>query len=89
MAVPNVPATHHILNAKRISYLKKGAIVCNVGRGPQIDTEALCEALDSQHLGGAVLDVTDPEPLTDGHPLWSKPNVLITPHISVSGQWLC
>ena len=54
----------------------------NVGRGGLIDTDALVAAFTSGHLGGALLDVTDPEPLPDGHPLWSLPNVLITPHVA-------
>ncbi len=47
-----------------------------------IDTDALVEALRSGHLGGAALDVFDPQPLPDGHPLWSMPNVLVTPHVA-------
>lgn len=54
----------------------------NLGRGGTIDTNALVEALRSGHLGGAGLDVTDPEPLPADHPLWRLPNVLITPHYS-------
>lgn len=82
MAVPNIPATYHIMNASRLAKLRKGAVVCNVGRGPQLETDALCEALDNGHLFGAALDVTEPEPLPDNHPLWSKDRVIITPHIS-------
>ena len=47
-----------------------------------METDALCEALDNGHLFGAALDVTEPEPLPDNHPLWSKDRVIITPHIS-------
>lgn len=54
----------------------------NIGRGAVVDTDALIEALESGHLGGAGLDVTDPEPLPDGHKLWTTPNVIITPHIA-------
>lgn len=54
----------------------------NIGRGALVDTDALLEALESGHLGGAGLDVTDPEPLPDGHKLWSTENVLITPHVA-------
>lgn len=57
-------------------------IAVNIGRGAVVDTEALIESLESGHLGGAGLDVTDPEPLPDGHKLWTTPNVIITPHIA-------
>ena len=52
----------------------------NVARGTLVDTDALVEALAAGRLGGAALDVTDPEPLPDGHPLWREPRALITPH---------
>ena len=58
------------------------AWLVNVGRGDAIDSDALVAALDSGQLAGAALDVTDPEPLPDGHPLWSHPRVLITPHVA-------
>ena len=54
----------------------------NVGRGGLVDTGALVEALHAGRLRGALLDVTDPEPLPDGHPLWSEPRALITPHVA-------
>lgn len=57
-------------------------IAVNIGRGAVVDTEALIDSLESGHLGGAGLDVTDPEPLPDGHKLWTTPNVIITPHIA-------
>ena len=56
------------------------AWVVNVARGSLIDTNALVEALAEERIGGAALDVTDPEPLPDGHPLWTEPRALITPH---------
>lgn len=57
-------------------------IIVNIGRGAVVDSDALVEALESGHLGGAGLDVTDPEPLPDGHKLWTTPNTIITPHIA-------
>ncbi len=54
----------------------------NVGRGALVDTGALVAALRAGRLRGALLDVTDPEPLPDGHPLWSEPRALITPHVA-------
>lgn len=56
--------------------------VCNVARGPVVDTDALVEALEQGLISGAALDVTDPEPLPPQHPLWKAPNVFITPHVS-------
>ncbi len=56
------------------------AWIVNIARGPLIDTDALVAALAAGRIGGAGLDVTDPEPLPDGHPLWTEPRALITPH---------
>lgn len=72
--------TFHLLNRERIALLAPGAYVINIGRGGLIEQDALIEALHSGHVGGAGLDVVDPEPLPAGHPLWDAPNVLITPH---------
>jgi len=69
-----------MIGAAEINALPRGAILVNIGRGVLVDTAALQAALASGQLGGAALDVTDPEPLPPGHPLWSAPNVLITPH---------
>ena len=67
---------------ERLALLPADACVINVGRGNLIDTEALVKVLKEGHLGGVALDVTDPEPLPAGHPLWDAPGVLITPHTS-------
>ncbi len=56
--------------------------VVNIARGSLIDTDALVDALEREAIGGAALDVTDPEPLPDGHPLWRSPRALITPHVA-------
>ena len=61
-------------------------MLVNVGRGELIDTDALVEALRSGRIAGAALDVTDPEPLPEDHPLWSLPNCTITPHIAATGR---
>ena len=61
----------------------QGALLVNAARGPIVDTDALVEALNSGRIRAAI-DVTDPEPLPEGHPLWSCPNLLITPHIGGS-----
>lgn len=81
-ALPKTPETEHILNASRISAIKQGALIVNVGRGSVIDTNALTDQLKSGHLFGAVLDVFENEPLDKDSPLWEMDNVLITPHIS-------
>jgi len=69
--------------------LKPGAVVVNVGRSPILDTEGLLDALRSGHLAGASLDVFPEEPLPAGHPLWTAPNVILTPHTSGfrQGHW--
>ena len=74
---PLTEQTHQLFDAAAFH-----AVVINVGRGPLVDTEALVDALRSGQIAGAGLDVTDPEPLPDGHPLWDMPNVVITPHLA-------
>lgn len=82
LSLPGGPATAGLMDKRRLGLMKKGAFLLNVGRGSAIDTDALYEALQSGHLGGAALDVTDPEPLPEGHPLWKCPSAFITPHVS-------
>lgn len=82
MALPGTAETIHILNRARIALLPPGALVVNVGRGSAIEQEPLIEALNAGRLGGAALDVMDPEPLPEDHPLWSAKNLIITPHVS-------
>ncbi len=82
LSLPGTDETVHLFDAARLARMKPGAILMNVGRGTAVDTDALTAALQSGHLFGAALDVTDPEPLPADHPLWKQPNVLITPHIS-------
>jgi phosphoglycerate dehydrogenase-like enzyme len=80
LIVPLNDQTRHFMNAKRLSAMKVGASLINVARGAIIDTEALVSELNSGRISCA-LDVTDPEPLTTGHPLWSASNTIITPHV--------
>jgi phosphoglycerate dehydrogenase-like enzyme len=75
-------STSGIVDADALSRLPAGAWLVNVGRGPQVVTDALVAALADGRLGGAVLDVTDPEPLPEGHPLWACDNLILTPHVS-------
>jgi len=81
--LPLTPDTERFVDADFLKRMKKGALLVNAGRGKTVDADALLESLRSGHVHAA-LDVTDPEPLPNGHPLWSAPNVLITPHIAGS-----
>jgi len=80
LAVPLTDETRHLVDAAFLARLHDGAVVVNVARGPIVDTDALVAELASGRLRAA-LDVTDPEPLPDHHPLWHLPNALITPHV--------
>lgn len=84
--VPLTRETRHILNADLFAQLPKGARLINAGRGAHLDQEALLAALDSGQISSAILDVTTPEPLPPEHPLWRRPNVLITPHVASMTQ---
>ena len=80
LIVPLNDQTRYLMNSKRLAAMKDGAALVNVARGAVIETEALLAELNSKRIFAA-LDVTDPEPLPAGHPLWSAPNTLITPHV--------
>ncbi|MDQ4043052.1 MAG: hydroxyacid dehydrogenase, partial [Actinomycetota bacterium] len=80
VAAPATAATGKMIGARELEAMQEHAWVVNVARGSLIDTDALVEALAVGSIGGAALDVTDPEPLPEGHPLWSEPRALITPH---------
>lgn len=79
--VPLNPATHHLIDDRFLTTMKDDALLVNVSRGPVADTDALLAHARRGRLRFA-LDVTDPEPLPDGHPLFALPNVLITPHVA-------
>jgi len=79
--IPETSKTKGLFNSALIGKMKRGAILVNVSRGSIVDTDALYEALLQGRLSGAGLDVTNPEPLPKGHPLFSIPNVIITPHM--------
>lgn len=82
LAAPLTIETRQLMNAARLDRMKRGAGIINIGRGPLIDTRALEQRLRSGRLGGAVLDVVEPEPLPVNHSLWRTPNLIITPHVS-------
>lgn len=85
-ATPLTPATTGLFDRKFFRSMKPGAYFINVGRGKSVVTADLIEALNSERIGGAALDVTDPEPLPPKHPLWTAKNVFITPHISAGSD---
>lgn len=82
VAAPFTPRSQGMMGRKQFGLMKKGSYFIAVSRGRTYDTESLVEALDTGHLAGAGLDVTNPEPLPKGHPLWKRQNVIITPHIA-------
>lgn len=82
VALPATPQTRHLVNDELLAHVRPGAHLINVARGSVIDQEALVRALDDGRLGFATLDVTDPEPLPEGHPLYTHPKIRLTPHIS-------
>lgn len=82
VTLPGTDATRGLMSRERLAKMKEGAVLLNVGRGFIVDTEALCDALESGHLSGAGVDVTDPEPLPPTHRLWNIPTAVVTPHIS-------
>lgn len=86
-ATPLTPATRGMFDAAFFAAIKEGAYFINIGRGESVVTAALAAALASGRVGGAGLDVTDPEPLPAGHALWAMENVIITPHIATSSDF--
>ncbi len=82
ICTPLTERTRGLFDRRRLLLMKPGAYLYNIGRGSIVDTEALLELLESGKLGGAGLDVTDPEPPPAGHPLWNAPNVVLTAHTS-------
>lgn len=87
VALPLHEATRHIFDERIILGCKPGCLFVNVGRGELVDQQALVSALKSGHLGGAGLDVVDPEPLPPNSALWAAPNTIITPHCAAGGGY--
>jgi phosphoglycerate dehydrogenase-like enzyme len=82
LAAPATPETYQIINAESLALLAPNALIINVARGSLIDSDALLDALDRGAIFGAGLDVTDPEPLPEGHRFFDHPKVLLTPHVA-------
>ncbi|AUV80353.1 hydroxyacid dehydrogenase [Salinigranum rubrum] len=82
LACPLTETTRGIIDAAALTTMEPHAVLVNVGRGPLVETDALVAALQKNAIGGAALDVTDPEPLPPNHPLWDLENAFITPHAS-------
>ena len=88
IAVPATPDTQHMIGAAELTAMKSDAVLVNIARGSVIDQDALVTALEAGAIGGALLDVTSPEPLPPEHPLWTLDNAQITMHLSGSAQTL-
>jgi phosphoglycerate dehydrogenase-like enzyme len=83
LILPSTAQSYHLIGRRQLALMQQGALLVNAARGPIVETDALVDALNSGRIRAA-LDVTDPEPLPENHPLWSCPNLLITPHIAGS-----
>jgi phosphoglycerate dehydrogenase-like enzyme len=83
LILPSTAESRGLIGKRQLALLRQGTLLVNAARGPIVDTDALVDALNSGRIRAA-LDVTDPEPLPEGHPLWSCPNLLLTPHIGGS-----
>ncbi len=83
LILPATAETRGMIGAPQLALLRQGALLVNAARGSVVDTDALVEALNAGRIRAA-LDVTDPEPLPEGHPLWKCPNLLLTPHVGAS-----
>ena len=81
LALALTPETEGIISADELELMEDHAWLVNVARGRHVVTDDLVGALADRAIGGAGLDVTDPEPLPDDHPLWTMPNCLLTPHV--------
>lgn len=86
VAIAQTPETIKLLSDAEFAACKRGALLVNVARGPIVDAVALKRALESGQLGGAAVDVTDPEPLPADDPLWDAPNILVSPHYAGAGS---
>jgi phosphoglycerate dehydrogenase-like enzyme len=88
LALALTPETRHVIGAHQLALMQDHAVLVNVARGGHVVTDDLVAALRNNTIGGAGLDVTDPEPLPDGHPLWHQPNCIITPHSADTAEMI-
>ena len=86
LAAAATPETNHMFTAEQFNLMDPQAVLVNIARGSLINTDDLVETLANHQIRGAGLDVTDPEPLPDGHPLWAEPNCIITPHTADTAE---
>lgn len=86
LSMPLTDQTRGLVDAEKLRLMKDSALLVNVGRGALVDTDDLVQALNDAQIAGAAMDVTDPEPLPEGHPLWTMDNVLISPHIAAPAE---
>lgn len=84
LSCPLTEETAGLMDKRRLSEMKQGAFLVNLARGPVVDQEALIDVLVGGRLGGAILDVANPEPLPEGHPLWDAPNLVLSPHTAAN-----
>jgi phosphoglycerate dehydrogenase-like enzyme len=83
LILPLTDESRGLIGTRQFALMRQGALLVNAARGPIVDTNALVDALNAGRIRAA-LDVTDPEPLPEGHPQWSCPNLLLTPHVAGS-----
>ena len=88
LTVPHTPATEGFFNRARFQSMKKSAFFINIGRGMTTRLDDLVDALNAKEIAGAALDVYEIEPLPETHPLWTMPDVLLTPHMAGHGPYL-
>jgi len=86
ISAPMTPTSRDMIKAEQIRHLKRGSFILQMSRGAIVNEAALVDALEEGHLAGAGLDVTGTEPLPVGDPLWTAPNLVVTPHASAVSQ---
>jgi D-3-phosphoglycerate dehydrogenase len=89
LALSLTAESRHLIGATELGLMRPDAWLVNIARGAHVDTDALVDALERGAIGGAALDVTDPEPLPDDHPLWAFENVIISPHTACPPSFVC